>query len=260
MTSGVKEPEELEEEEVVEQEETIEENDDNRPAFLKEEEPSGKLDRAKYWLLKGKTKEELVAAGHNEGTVRIASNSLVKEGHMKKPQRPTRDKPGTAVSAQAPARGLQIFAKGSPPEAIIEGISIPMVDGQAQGFEQGMKFGMSTIVLAVRLMQELSAVSLQQVKPLIDMVRSVREGEAAAFKGGADEGAMKAAQAMGGTIMPMMSDMQAAIAGVGKGSEANPVQAMMVRTMEPLIKNMMSKMMPGMEQDRTPGDWTRRSE
>ena len=233
------------------------------PEYLGDVEPSGKLNKAKYWLMKGVTREELIEQGHNKGTVRIAMNDLVRDGHSKKPPRllkaPPGEKPSTAVIAQGPARGIQVFAKGSPPEAIIEGISIPLVDGQAQGFEQGMKFGMSTIVLAVRVMQELSAVSLQQVKPLIDMTRSVREGEQAAFKSGADEGAMKAAQAMGGTILPMMSEMQANIANATKGNENDPMKAMMVRTMEPLMKNVMSKLIPGMK-DQAPDGWSKRTE
>ena len=134
-----------------------------------------------------------------------------------------------------------------------------MVDGQSQGFEQGMKFGMTQLVLAVRIMQELSAIGLQQVKPLIDMTRSVREGEAAAFKGGADEGAMKAAQAMGATILPMISEIQASVTSAARSSEADPMKSMLVRTMEPLMKNMMSGIMPGMK-DEPPSGWTRKSE
>jgi len=168
--------------------------------------------------------------------------------------------PSTALTSQAPSRNLQVFAKGSPPEAIIESISLPIeLDGQAEGFEKGMKFGMSQLVLAVRIMQELSAIGLQQVRPLIDMTRSVREGEAAAFKGGAEEGAMKAAQAMGSTILPMMSEMQTAVINATKGSEADPMKAMMVRTMEPMMKNLLGRIVPGMR-DEPPSGWSRRSE
>ena len=242
---GVDEPE-------VEPEGEPEDDIPERPVFLGETEPPGKEDKAKYWILKEPAwtnKEIAENKGLNERTVSIARSHLADDGFIQR----ERQKPGGkqkalaegAEPAAAPAKGIQIFAKGSPPEAIIESIRIPMVDGQHQGFEQGMKFGMSQLVLAVRIMQELSAIGLQQVKPLIDMTRSVREGEQAAFKGGADEGAMKAAQAMGATIMPIMSELQASIKDAGKGSETDPMKSMMVRTMEPLMKGMMKKIMPG---------------
>jgi len=243
--------EEVEPEPGAEEEVVAEQSQEDLPAFMREEEPSGKLDKAKYWLMKGKTKEQLAEEGHNEGTVRIALNHLVRDGFIKKPPRKIKGEVSTAVTT--PAKGMQVFAKGSPPEAIIESISIPLVDGQAVGFEKGMKFGMSTLVLAVRVMQELSSVAQGQVKPLIDLVRSVREGESAAFKTGADEGAMKAAQAMGNTIMPMMSEMQANIADATKSSEADPMKSMMVRTMEPMLSRLINKMMPGMEKQMPQG-------
>lgn len=258
------EPEEVVGEEEVEpeveptDEKIAEQNQEDLPAYMREEEPSGKLDKAKYWLLKGKSREQLIDEGHNEGTVRIAVSQLIRDGQMKKQPKKLKAGAGTAVATQTGARGIQTFAKGSPPEAIIDSISIPMVDGQGVGFEKGMKFGMSTLVLAVRIMQELSSVAQGQVKPLIDLTRAVREGEASAFKSGADEAAMKAASAMGQTILPMISDMQSTINGVVKGSEGDPVKSMMVRTMEPLINAMMKRLLPGTETPVAAG-WTRKS-
>lgn len=256
--------EELEEEPTEELEEEPPEEEPELAAYLREEEPAGKTDKAKYWLLRGLSDDEIAESKDlNPNTVRMARGELVKEGLLKKERKPAGGKqktPSTALTSQAPSRNLQVFAKGSPPEAIIESISLPIeLDGQAEGFEKGMKFGMSQLVLAVRIMQELSAIGLQQVRPLIDMTRSVREGEAAAFKGGADEGALRAAQAMGATIMPMMSEMQTAIANAGKGSEADPVKAMMVRTMEPMMKNLLGRVVPGMR-DEPPSGWSRRTE
>jgi len=236
------------------------------PVFMREEEPTGKEDKAKYWILREPdwTDDEIAERKNlNVRTVNIARSHLADDGYIRRVRKPSVVKktgsPGTAVATQGPGKGLQVFAKGAAPEAIIESITIPMVDGQSQGFEQGMKFGMTQLVLAVRVMQELSAIGLQQVKPLIDMTRSVREGEQAAFKGGAEEGAMKAARAMGETILPMMSEMQANIAGAAKGNENDPMKSMMVRTMEPLMKRVMGKLMPGMQAE-PPSGWSKRSE
>ncbi len=256
---------ELSEGETSEDEETEEEEPeeelDPRP-YMRDEEPSGKTDKAKYWLLRGLTDEEVEETHKlNHSTVRMARADLIKEGLMKKERKPPGGKKekAAAIATQASAKGIQIFAKGAPPEAIIESITIPSVDGQLQGFEMGMKFGMSQLVLAVRIMQELSGIGLQQVKPLIDMVRSVREGEHAAFKGGADEAAMKAAQAMGATVLPMISELGSKLDNVQKGSETDPMKSMMVRTMEPLMKNMMQGIMPGMEKG-PPSGFTKTTE
>ena len=226
------------------------------PAYRGEAQPTGKVDQVMWWAFRGKTRKELEKPPYNQkkGTIRVGFSKLAGlepdwVEAQEKPDEPAGDNQNKLLPAAAAAqkRPMQIFAKGSPPETIIESITIPMVEGQSQGFEMGMKFGMSQLVLAVRIMQELSAIGLQQVKPLIDMTRSVREGEAAAFRGGADEGAMKAAQAMGATIMPMMSEMQTMIANSTKSNEVDPMKAMMIRTMEPLMKNMMKNLMPGME-------------
>ncbi len=236
------------------------------PVYRQENIPTGKVDQIMWYALRGKTRKELGKPPYNYkgGTIRVAFGRL---SELEKDWTEAQGKQEVGVVEQptkqltaAAQKTPQIFAKGSPPEAIIESIHIPMIDGQSMGFEMGMKFGMSQLVLAVRIMQELSSVAQGQVKPLIDLVRTVREGEAAAFKGGADEGALKAAQAMGATIMPMMSDMQASIKDASRSNEVDPMKAMMMRTMEPLMKSMMGRIMPGEQVDMTPGDWTRKTE
>ncbi len=234
------------------------------PVYKRDDSPSGKVDQVMWWAFRGKTRKELEKPPYNykPGTIRVGFGKLAglesgwEEAQEKQEIVESKTTKQLTATTQKP---MQVFAKGSPPETIIESMSIPMVDGQTMGFEMGMKFGMSQLVLAVRIMQELSSIGLQQVKPLIDMTRSVREGEQAAFKGGADEGAMKAAQAMGATIMPMMSEMQATINNASKSNEADPMKAMMMRTMEPLMKNIMGKMMPGMPAQEAEG-WTRKTE
>ncbi len=244
----------IEEESEGEDEGEEEDEEPEPPIFMKPEEPTQEEDKAKFWILKDPSihnKEVASAHGLNESTVRIARNHLENDQFLRKDQRPPKppgkDPKGKALTASGPEKNVQVFAKGSPPEQIINSISIPLVEGQSEGFEQGMKFGMAQLVLAVRIVQELSAIGMQQVKPLIDMTRSVREGETAAFKSGADEAAMKSAQAMGSTILPMISELQATVSSLGKGSETDPMKSMMVRTMEPLMKNMMKSIMPGVE-------------
>ena len=245
------------------------------PVYKRENIPTGKVDQVMWYAFRGKTRKELSKPPYNQkpGTVRVGFTRLagLEPEWIEAQEKQEVGGEGEGEGAVKHGKQLvattqktpQICSKGSPPEAIIESIHIPQVDGQSQGFEMGMKFGMTQLVLAVRIMQELAGVAQSQVKPLIDLVRTVREGEQAAFKGGADEGALKAAQAMGGTIMPMMSEMQTTIANLNKGSESNPMQSMMIRTMEPLIKNMMGGLMPGMgagTQAQEPEGWTRKQE
>ena len=238
------------------------EEEDTIPVFLRDEEPTGEEDRAKYLIMRDQSLSNTeIAEAHDlkEGTVRVARSHLGRDGHIQKERQTAVTKKTPAAVTTAPPRTPQVFAKGSPPEAIIESIKIPTAVGEDGDFEQGMKFGMTTLVLATRIMQELAAVSMQQVKPLIDMTKTVREGEGLAYKSGADEAAYKAAAAMGQTIMPMMSNMEANIAAATKGSESDPMKAMMVRTMEPMIQNLMTRMVPGQQKPNAPG-WTKKQE
>lgn len=207
------------------------------PAFLKDEPPDPAKQKTmfvKWCLMHGKSEEELVAEGANPGTVRVCAQELEKDGYRERPKKPPKDT--TTAVAASPGKGIQIFARGSPPEALIDSLNIPIPGGEV--FQKGMKFGASMIVLGVRVAQELSSLGIGQAKPVMDMAREMRSGEAAAAKGAATEAAMMAASEVGANILPHL-------ANIGKGSEADPMKSMMVRTMEPLITRMMSKMIPG---------------
>ena len=235
---------------ISESEETIDEPESIEP-FLKDEMPTKTMDQIKWYIMvQGLSTTEIEALGYIPGTIRIARDWLAKKGYIKKKPKDTKltkNDNGTSLTPRV-AKSTQVFAKGSPPEAIIEAIHLPMIDGLASGFESGMKFGMSTITLAIRMVQELSAIGLTQVRPLIDMTRTVREGEGAAFKLGAEEAAFKAAQAMGSTIIPEVAEIKAAVNAINQSSNAggDPMKAMMVRTFEPLMGNLFKRMMPGM--------------
>lgn len=252
-------------EEDLEEESSHNEFEEKKPVFLEDKEPDGKENRAKYWLMKGLDDEEVAAKGINPGTVRIARSHLIRDGYLPKERKPPTRKTQTSTAvtrATGTGKSIQTFAKGSPPEAIIESLSIPgIVDGQGESFESGMKFGMSTLVLAMRMVQELSSVGINNVKPLIDLTKSVREGEGAAFKSGADEAAMKTANAVGQSLYPAISSLEEAASKLSSNNQGNPMQAMMVRTMEPLIQNLMGRLIPGIGGGQTSGSgWTRKQE
>jgi len=228
------------------------------PPYLQEEEPTGIVNKIKYWLLKGKTREELEQDpfNFNPGSIRDCVHELVKDNLMDKPARKTKTTK-EKLPARQTGKNIQIFAKGSPPEAIIDSISVPIADGEAETFEQGMKFGMSTVVLGVRVAQELASIGGQQAKPILDMARAMREGEAMAAKGAADEAAYKAASSIQQTFGPMFAAIQESTKAGAAGGD--PMKAMMVRTMEPIMSRLMGMVVPGMS-DQSPAGWTKKTE
>lgn len=221
---------------------------DDRPEYMKEERPKGKTSYIKWALLRGKMEDELVSEGSNPRSVDICAQELEKAGLRK---RLPKGRPGTELTPTG-KQGIQIFAKGSPPEALIESMAFPLVDGETKGFEHGMKFGASIVVLGVRIAQELSGIGIQQARPLVEMARDMRSGEAAAAKNAAAEAAMLAAAQIQQNLAPLL-------AGLGRAQETDPMKSMMVRTMEPLFKNMLSRIMPGMASG-DPAGWSRRQE
>jgi len=223
------------------------EPEDITPAYMLENPPEGKTNYIKWGLLHGMEEEYLKQEGYNVRSIDICAQELEKAGLRKRPK-----KPSTASAvAKATNRSAQIFAKGSPPEALIEALEIPGIDGKLAGFDQGMRFGASVIVLGVRIVQELSALGVQQTKPLIDVANSMRQGEALAAKNAAGEAAFEAAAAVQQSMLPTLQALQ-------KGAEGpDPMKAMMVRTMEPMMQNLMKTVIPGMPQGETIG-WTRK--
>ena len=206
-----------------------------------EEFPKTKGKLIEEGLLGGVSEEELVAQGFNAGSVRIIAFDLEKAGKRK---RPVKAKEPKELKTRGEPR-MQVFAKGSPPEVLVQAIGIP---GQVDpGFESGMKFGMSTLIAGVRIAQELSNIGVQQARPLIEMAKDMRSGEAMAAKTAALEAAADAAGQVQQNIAPFLTGMDARMAGLEKIPRGeNPLRDMMARMMEPVMQGMMSKMMPGM--------------
>lgn len=224
------------------------------PPYMQDEPPDGKVNIIKWSLLHGASEEELKAnPTHNSRTVDICAQELEKDGLRKRPPKAAKETLGkTLQTADHANRSTQVFAKGSPPEALIDAMDLPVVDGQIVGFESGMKFGARMVVMGVRIAQELSALGTQQAKPLIDMARDMRSGEAAAAKGAATEAAMGAAALIQQNLAPYL-------ANINKPAEANPMKSMMARTMGPIIERLMSGLLPGGTAPQAEG-WTKKQE
>ncbi len=225
------------------------------PIYLQDEPPDGKVNIIKWALMHDISEEDLKAdPQHNNRTVDICAQELEKDGYRKRPAKPAKEPPGSKLlPANHAGKTAQVFAKGSPPEALIDSLDLPIVDGQIVGFESGMKFGARMVVMGVRIAQELSALGIQQVKPLIELSRDARSGEEAAAKNAAMEAATGAAAMIQQNLTPYLANMT-------KPPEANPMQGMMVRTMGPLMERLMSGLLPGGAGPQQAVGWTKRQE
>lgn len=242
------------------------------PVFLQDEPPNrNKGDYIKWALCHNQTEEYLVKEGFNPNTVRLMALELEKQGYRKRPPKysksiqksqededemtsnknlETANNKNKQIQPKKKDKTMQVFSKGAPPEAIIDSIKFPGIfDGREVFFENGMKFGLSVAILGIRMAQELSNLGVSQVKPLIDMTKSMREGEALAAKNAASEAAMEASGLTAQQIGPLMQQVNQKLGQLDSkpstGNEKDPMKAMMVRTMEPVMKNIMSQMFPG---------------
>lgn len=214
-------------------------------------------------LMQGLSREDIAARGFNKGSIRTVASELKSKLNTNR---------SIGKAPLTTTKGLPVFAHGSPPEAIIDAVEVPDVaDGQGIPFEQGIKFGMSILVLGVRMVQELAGIGVLQAKPILEMSKSMREGEALAAKNSASQAADEAA----GQVMEALSPVLANLQNNSKAPPSvNPMQDMMVRLMEPNLKKLMggmfSMLAPGQQQNQIPEQaspdnsdvegWRRRSE
>jgi hypothetical protein len=239
-------------EEMQEEEASIKEAEskDNLPPWLQDEPPVKIGARTKWQLMHGMNEEEIMELGTNPSTVRICAQELERDGYRERPKKTKvqlEKVSGTAVTKSSDVNHeIKTYAKGAPPEALINSVNLPLNTPESKVFESGMKTGMGMLVLAVRVVQELSAIGIQQTKPLIDMSKSMREGEAIAAKNAAMEAAQEAAMKVGGVFGPHIESLENTLANLDKGSSPDPMKAMMARSMEPMMQQMMKMFMPNM--------------
>ena len=197
-------------------------------------------------LVAGATKEELVQEGYNAGSVRVIYSELKKKG---------------LVDSDKGASKLQVFARGSPAEAIINSIEVPS-GRELDGFTHGVKFGMSLLVVGVRLAQEMSTIGVQQAKPLVNMAREMRAGEEAAAKSASQDAAAKVGGMLMGSLDPRLAALEGRVGEIGRVSSGNPMLDMMARIFEPYLKNVLAGLpgMVGPQALQAPEGWTIREE
>jgi len=132
-------------------------------------------------------------------------------------------------------------------DSLIKELNLPNVaNGQAAVFDAGVEYGMRSVVIGVRVAQELCAMGVQQAVPLIKMAQEMRESEGQAARLLATEFAEATLEAN--------SDLKSAIGQLGQqitASGPNPMISYLMPLLMPEIQKIMGKFGGGSSQSQT---------
>jgi|Deesub1362B_J571_1020462.scaffolds.fasta_scaffold04305_9 hypothetical protein len=138
--------------------------------------------------------------------------------------------------------------KPLPAEALINELQLPpMVDGTRHIFDAGVEYGMKSILIGVRVAQELSKMGIDQATPIIRMAQEMRQTEG--------QVARETGMAMGETLAGKIFDYFEQKLPQQKPDIAmtpDPMKGLMARTMETIV-NQLTGMMFGGQVGLTPG-------
>lgn len=143
--------------------------------------------------------------------------------------------------------GTKSVSRTEPIEILIKGTRLPpIVDGKADVFDAGVEYGMKSILIGVRVAQELSKMGIDQASPIIKMAQEMRQTEG--------QVAQETGMAMGETIAGKMFDfMEQKFPQKSDIAMApDPLRGLAARTMETMV-NRITGMMFGGQVGPTPG-------
>ncbi len=231
---------------------------------LKDLEPKGKKKQIWDLLLDGMSEETLAAEpySYNKKTIGVVAWELDKAGLRKRPPRRRKDKStGMAkVDRETSVATVQAnVVKAETPEALVQTLDMP-IDGQMIPLGQGIKIGMSMVILGVRIAQELSVVGVTQARPLVAMAKEMRAGETAAAMAASKDTAYEVANRMQDYFTPALNELGELVSQGAKpkvDTGPNPMQGMMSRIMEPMLQNLIGGMIPGGAGQTAPAGWKR---
>ena len=137
--------------------------------------------------------------------------------------------------------------KARPIEELIKNLELPsVVDGTRHIFDSGVEYGMMSILVGVRVAQELSSLAIAQTKPLIDIAKEMHPDTGQIAK--------ETGVAMGGEIAGRMFDfMEQRLPQKGDIAMApDPFKGLAARTMETIMNRLTGQMFGG-QVGPTPG-------
>ena len=129
-----------------------------------------------------------------------------------------------------------VSVKPLPIENLIRGLNLPDVtNGTREVFDAGVEYGMKSILIGVRIAQELSKMGIEQATPIIKMAQEMRQAEGQAAQAAAQEAAREAAT----QVAAYFDQKKPSVA-----STSSPMEEMIARMMETTLNRLMSKMFP----------------
>jgi len=152
-------------------------------------------------------------------------------GHMRLEHPDTKD-------AVPPTKDI-VSVKPLPVENLIRTLNLPEVtDGNREVFDSGVEYGMKSILIGVRIAQELSKMGIEQAMPIIKMAQEMRQAEGQAAQVAAQEAARETAAQVAAYFEQKKPDI---------ASTPSPMEGMFARVMENTLGRLMGKLLPGCE-------------
>jgi len=187
----------------------------------------GKTEYIRRRLLEAESEEELEEICQQlKGEADVAAGSVDAEKSKLK-------KKGAFQFGQEASKAVTA-SKQMPVEALINELSLPpMVNGTRHIFNSGVEYGMKSILIGVRVAQELSKMGIDQATPIIKMAQEMRQTEGQVAR---DTGL-----AMGETIAGKLFDFieQRLPQKPDIAQTPNPMKGLMARTMETMMSRLM---------------------
>lgn len=148
-----------------------------------------------------------------------------------------RNKHPDVVETETTSKSLM---KAQPIEALIKETRLPqIVNGTAEVFDAGVEYGMKSILIGVRVAQELSKMGIDQASPIIKMAQEMRQTEGQVAK----ETGMVMGETIAGRMFDFMEQKLPQKSDIAMAPD--PMRGLVARTMETIMNQMTGRMFGG---------------
>jgi hypothetical protein len=185
-------------------------------------------------------------------------------GHLRAVRQKEKNRKNGKGNGKEENQILSLAVKGTPVETLVYQMSVPELrDGQQEIYNEGFRNGMMTVLLGIRMAQELSSMAIAQASPLIKMAQEMRQAEGQAAHAAAQEAAA-AAEGVASRVQQSLAPLLSSIQKPDIALAPNPLQGLMARLMErslsPLLEKMISAFFPALSLSSSPSSSSSLSE
>jgi hypothetical protein len=174
-------------------------------------------------------------------------------GHLRAVRQKEKSKRNGKGNGGEEGQILSLAAKGVPVETLVYRMSVPELrDGQQEIYNEGFRNGMMTVLLGIRMAQELSSMAIAQASPLIKMAQEMRQAEGQAAHAAAQEAAASAAERVQQALAPLLSSAQKPDIALAPNPLQGLMARMMERTLSPLLERMIAAFFPVLSSSPSP--------